>query len=76
MSVKYICRHCRSTIGEIEEERVNELRLGFHSLTPEEHRDIISYRHDGAVIVSMTCDYCHEAIVSHPELAMQSNPLQ
>lgn len=76
MSVKYVCRHCQAMIGEIQEERISELRLGFHSLTPEEHRDIVSYQNDGNVIVSMSCDYCNEAIVSHPELAMQSNPLQ
>lgn len=76
MSVTYVCRHCNTKIGEIQQERINELRLGFHSLTPEEHRDIISYQQDGAVIVNMTCDYCMDAIASHPELAMQSNPLQ
>lgn len=76
MSVKYVCRHCSTVIGEIQEQRVNEMRLGFHSLTPEEHRDIISYQHDGAVVVNITCDYCSEAIASHPELALQSNPLQ
>lgn len=76
MSVKYICRYCQAVIGEIQGQPINEFRLGFHSLTPDEHRDIISYQQDGAVVVNVTCDYCSEAIASHPELSLQSNPLQ
>lgn len=49
MSVKYICRHCQSSIGEISRDQVSEYQLGFHFLTPEERSDIIAYNMDGAL---------------------------
>mgnify|MGYP001454572013 FL=1 len=76
MSVKYICRHCRLIVGEIDAARVTEQQLGFHFLTPEERRDIISYNPNGDVTVKVICDYCREALEANPELALVSNPLQ
>lgn len=76
MSIKYICRHCRATIGEIEKHMVSEEELGFHFLTPEERRDIISYNRDGGMTVKVVCDYCKEALDNYPELSLLVNPLQ
>jgi len=76
MSVNYICRHCGSPLGRIDQEHVSETQLGFHSLTPEERNDIISYNSNGDVTVRVTCDYCREALDNHPELSLLSNPLQ
>jgi hypothetical protein len=76
MSVKYICRHCHTFIGEIQEQAVTEQQLGFHFLTPGERRDIISYNMDGDVTVRVVCDYCKEALEANPELSLLSNPLQ
>jgi hypothetical protein len=76
MSVQYVCRHCKTTIGRIEESHVTEFQLGFHFLTPDERRDIISYDSSGDITVRIVCDYCKEALDANPELAMLNNPLQ
>lgn len=76
MSVKYICRHCLTFVGEINTEAVTEQQLGFHFLTPEERRDIISYNMDGDVTVKVICDYCREALEANPELSLLVSPLQ
>lgn len=76
MSVNYICRHCGTMLGQIEQEGVSEYRLGFHFLTPAERRDIISYNQNGDVVVKVICDYCKEALEAHPELSLLGSPLQ
>lgn len=76
MTIKYVCRHCSAPLGEIENPRVSEMQLGFHFLTPEERRDIITYSHSGDVLVKLTCDYCREALDEHPELNLVASPLQ
>lgn len=76
MSVKYICRHCSTVLGQIEKEDISEAQLGFHFLTPAERRDIISYNQNGDVVVKVICDYCKEALDTHPELSLLVNPLQ
>lgn len=76
MTVKYVCRHCRTLLGEIRSDRVTEWQLGFHFLTPAERRDIITYNPNGDVMVKVSCDYCREALEANPELALISNPLQ
>jgi hypothetical protein len=76
MSVKYICRHCLTFMGEINGQTVTEQQLGFHFLTPEERRDIISYNMDGDVTVKVVCEYCREALEANPELSLLASPLQ
>lgn len=76
MDVKYICRHCNSIVGQISSGSLTEQQLGFHSLTPEERRDIIAYSQNGDVTVKVTCDYCKQALDTHPELTLVANPLQ
>lgn len=75
MSVKYYCRYCSTSMGEIDDPNVNELQLGFHFLTPEERRDIITYDQQN-VNVKLVCEYCKEALDAHPELSLVGNPLQ
>ncbi|RXZ79275.1 DUF2757 family protein [Paenibacillaceae bacterium] len=76
MAVKYICRHCKSELGLLMADDISEIRLGFHSLTPEERSDIIAYNPNGDVTVKVVCDYCREAIEANPELLLVTNPLQ
>ncbi|PYI50221.1 anti-sigma-F factor Fin family protein [Paenibacillus flagellatus] len=76
MTVKYVCRHCSTALGEIDNPQVNELQLGFHFLTPEERSDIITYNQSGDVVVKLTCDYCRKALDEHPELTLVESPLQ
>ncbi|KAA9003596.1 anti-sigma-F factor Fin family protein [Paenibacillus spiritus] len=76
MAIHYVCRHCRTYLGSIDGGRISEARLGLHSLTPAERRDIIAYDSEGEVTVRVTCDYCKEALEHHPELSLLSSPLQ
>lgn len=76
MVVNYVCRHCRTFLGRIDSLGVTEEKLGFHSLTPTERRDIIAYNSGGEMTVRVTCDYCREALEYHPELSLLVNPLQ
>jgi len=76
MAVNYICRHCRTSMGSIQDSAVTEQQLGFHFLTPEERSDIITYDSNGDVTVKVVCDYCNDALHSNPDLLLISNPLQ
>lgn len=75
MSIRYVCRSCGTTIGQIPHS-VSEYQLGFHFLTPQERKHIISYEEDGGVTVRILCEYCNEAINNNPELSLLSTPLQ
>lgn len=76
MSITYVCPHCKMTIGHIESRFVSEEKLGFHSLTLEERKDIITYNQKGDLVVRISCDYCQDAVSHNPELALIKNPLQ
>lgn len=77
MSIIYVCRHCNTYVGEVDPLRVADAQLGFHSLTPEERTDIISYNSDNDVTyVKTVCDYCQQALENNPELVLLRNPLQ
>lgn len=76
MAITYLCRHCNTIVGRLEDLQVTEQQLGFTSLTPDERRDIIAYDSNGDINVKVTCEYCSEALRNHPELALISNPLQ
>ncbi|MCX7571983.1 DUF2757 family protein [Tumebacillus sp. DT12] len=77
MRIIYYCRHCHTNLGEIDGQRVDEARLGFRSLTPEEAADIITYNSiENSTYVKTVCEHCQEALDAHPELNLLSNPLQ
>ncbi|GED33461.1 MULTISPECIES: anti-sigma-F factor Fin [Brevibacillus] len=76
MSIRYTCRCCGMKIAEFDESQVSEAQLGFDSLTPDERALIISREQSGDTVVSITCDYCREALNQHPELSLVGNPLQ
>ncbi|OUN00507.1 MAG: hypothetical protein BAA02_05860 [Paenibacillaceae bacterium ZCTH02-B3] len=75
MAVIYRCRHCGMVLGAFG-RNVPAYRLGLHFLTPGERRRIITYHSNGDITVRVICDYCGQTLESHPELALQSNPLQ
>ncbi|HJV47537.1 MAG TPA: anti-sigma-F factor Fin [Bacillota bacterium] len=68
MSIKYVCQYCNTTIGAVDSSHVSEMQLGWHFLTPEERKHIISYEANGDAVARITCEYCNEAIQRHPEL--------
>lgn len=69
MAINYVCRYCKTPLGQLDQAMLDEEQLGFNTLTPEERKDIITYDQDGNMTVRVVCDYCKEAIDHHPELA-------
>jgi hypothetical protein len=64
-------------LGRIDRDQADPSRLGLDTLTAEEQADIISYNlNEDVAYVRTICNYCQEAIESHPELALLHNPLQ
>jgi len=76
MTIRYVCRHCQYPIGTIDRRGVDEALLGFLFLTPEERKDIIAYNSAGDLTVKVVCEYCKQALETHPELSLLDNPLQ
>jgi len=76
VSIRYRCRCCGMRIAEFDEAEVTEAQLGLDSLTEEDRALIISKEQNGDTVVSITCDYCREALMQNPELSLVGNPLQ
>lgn len=77
MRIIYYCRHCQNKIGELNGHHVSDTRLGLHTLTPEEAAELMTYNSvDNSTYVKTICEHCQDAIESHPELSLLSNPLQ
>ncbi|MGI6096767.1 MAG: anti-sigma-F factor Fin [Dethiobacteria bacterium] len=70
MKATYICDSCQEVIGTIEDESLDEEKLGLSSLTLEEKEDIISYSDKGTLIINSLCDYCIE------ELGLEASELK
>nr|WP_107728484.1 anti-sigma-F factor Fin [Desmospora activa] len=76
MMMEYRCRYCNHLIGQIEDDLVTELDLGFHRLTPAERRDIIIDDGDGHTHVKVVCESCQEMLERNPDLLLLSRPFQ
>ena len=63
MKIRYICENCNSTVSELEMPAIDEEKLGFNVLTPEERREIIKFDEGtGTMTVNSLCDDCIEAL--------------
>lgn len=77
MQIIYYCRHCHSYLGQVDGSSIHDARLGFHTLTPEEQADIISYNQsENCTYVKTVCNFCQETLEQYPELMLLENPLQ
>lgn len=68
MSLYYTCRHCNSCLAMIPKQEVHIEKLGFQSLTAEEHQELIMYDPLGNIHVRIICEDCEEALASNPSL--------
>lgn len=75
MAINYVCRYCKTPLGQLNQTVLSEEQLGFNTLTPEERKDIMTYDEFGNMTVHVICDYCKEAVEEHPELS-HTNLLQ
>ena len=68
MKLQYICRYCRSSLGEIESAGLTDQQLGFDQLTPEERKDIITSNINGIQQVQIVCETCQQILEKNPDL--------
>ncbi|WP_017470339.1 anti-sigma-F factor Fin family protein [Amphibacillus jilinensis] len=66
MRIHYRCKHCQSTIAELNHERLNLEKLGFNHLAPEQKKSMIKYNHTGNVDVFVICESCEAALYKYP----------
>jgi hypothetical protein len=76
MTIKYVCPHCRTELGSVERSIWSEFKLGFPMLSAAERAAMISYDRNGDMLVSVSCEYCEQAMRAHPEFTLMMNPLQ
>lgn len=74
--IKYKCKHCGDSLGEVNRVHVDEGQLGLHFLTASERESIITYESNGTMVANVVCEYCQQAIENNPELSLIPNPLQ
>ncbi|AZR74569.1 hypothetical protein BBF96_14935 [Anoxybacter fermentans] len=61
MKLLYYCHNCGDFIDELTVDKVDEKKLGFDLLTPEEKQDIIKSSKSGNMLyVRSICDNCYQ----------------
>ncbi|MFC7372311.1 anti-sigma-F factor Fin [Fictibacillus iocasae] len=76
MAVHYNCRHCKAHIGTIQPADVSAEQLGFHALSDDEHKEMVSYTSDGDIHVKITCEDCQDALQTNPDYHALSHFIQ
>ncbi|MCL6454552.1 MAG: anti-sigma-F factor Fin family protein [Alicyclobacillus sp.] len=81
MRVEYRCRHCGQSMGDVERpgwSRADaELHCGVAQLSAVERAETVSYNEEQQVMtVQSVCDYCQQALESHPEVLVEGKLLQ
>lgn len=66
MPIYYYCRHCGTSIGAVDHHSYNYEQLGFHILTEEEQKEMISVDTSGNMHVKSICDNCYESFIQNP----------
>jgi hypothetical protein len=46
---------------------VNAAQLGFETLSAEERQELLSYKENGDIEVTTTCDDCQDTLERYPE---------
>lgn len=59
MWVRYVCRHCGKQMSKLHMLRLDEVRLGLTTLTPEERAEMVfTDAATGNVTIHSFCDDC------------------
>lgn len=67
MAIHYRCRHCKTHVGTIDHHTVNAAHLGFETLSSEERQELLSYKENGDIEVTTTCEDCQDSLERYPE---------
>lgn len=66
MSIVYKCRHCGHIIGSLRQELVSTSTLGLATLTQAEEQNMMEYKGNGDVHISVICESCEDSLEQHP----------
>lgn len=75
MSVQYRCRSCNTLMAHFDEE-TEEIVMQLALFSPAERMERVTEDGEGNKTIYLLCEYCQEAILTHPELSLLSRPLQ
>ncbi|WP_170005977.1 anti-sigma-F factor Fin family protein [Bacillus fonticola] len=76
MALHYVCRHCQSQVGTLDQERLATTNLGFDVLTNAERQNMISFMSNGDLEIKTICEECQEALDQSPHYHEQQTFLQ
>lgn len=81
MRVEYSCRHCGKSVGSLDNPTWSEsdvyVHCGLSELSAVEMSDTVAYNKEhGVMQVQTVCDYCQQALESHPEVLVEGKLLQ
>ncbi|WP_091500326.1 anti-sigma-F factor Fin [Amphibacillus marinus] len=66
MRVHYKCKHCLSTIAQLNHERLNLDQLGFNHLPSDQKEVMVKQHQSGDVDVLVICESCESALYKFP----------
>ena len=66
MSIIYLCRHCNSVIGTLQQDQISLTALGLDSLTETERKKMIHYEENGDIHIRLICEGCEQTLSQHP----------
>lgn len=66
MAIIYLCRHCKTVIGKIEEQHVSSSMLGLDTLTASDKQKMIHYQANGDIHIHSICESCEDTLKQHP----------
>lgn len=81
MRVEYWCKHCGKSMGNVNQpgwtRHDAEVHCGLNQLSAVERDESVSYNRDhGVMTVRSVCDYCQQALETHPEFLLEGKLLQ
>lgn len=66
MSIVYQCRHCGQTVGEVNQQMVDETMLGLDQLSAADKQEMIDYKENGDVRIKTICESCEAFLGANP----------
>ncbi|WP_203364423.1 anti-sigma-F factor Fin family protein [Bacillus sp. REN10] len=76
MAIHYVCRHCHTLVGSLDQSVVSTKQLGFHTLTDQERADMIQYGQDGTIKIQTICEDCQESLERNPDFHQYDSFIQ
>ncbi|MBM7650300.1 hypothetical protein JOC78_003286 [Bacillus ectoiniformans] len=67
MAIQYHCRHCGVQVGSLSDPVISSHRLGIHTLTEHERKDMIHYQPNGNISIKTICEDCQESLERNPD---------